>query len=64
MSSVLGQRAPVVLNFAAFADLLEVSEVVETLDVGLAILHRVIHPTEGNLILVNTPGENSGCFYI
>lgn len=64
MSPALVKRTPSILNFAEFADLLEASEIVQSLDVGTAIMHQVVHPTEGNLILINTPGENSGCLYV
>lgn len=43
-----------------FADLLDESAVTERLDLHSALVYKVTHPTKGNLVLVNTTGEQHG----
>jgi hypothetical protein len=45
------------IEHQTYCDLLEASSIEESLDLGSAIVHRVSHPVEGKLILINTAQE-------
>ncbi|UUZ75398.1 hypothetical protein LP414_27160 [Polaromonas sp. P1(28)-13] len=57
-------RLATTLNIQQFADLLEASVIHQTLDIGMTIIHKITHPERGNMVLVNTSGELSGCMPI
>lgn len=40
------------------ADLIEQSNVTETLDLGSTFVHRATHPEHGNVILISTAGAS------
>jgi hypothetical protein len=42
------------ISFEDYNDLLEKSQIVNTIDLGSALIHNVIHPIDGRMALVNT----------
>lgn len=52
VASLLASAAAVSLQ--QFTDLLEVSVVHDTVDLGCALIYKVTHPESGKLVLVNT----------
>jgi len=48
-----------IISLEDFADLLDASTVESVLDLGGTILHRVLHPVMGALVLVNTTSLNA-----
>ncbi|MFK3741016.1 hypothetical protein [Massilia sp. TN1-12] len=59
MSNAVDVDKQRVISLEDFADLLEESKVESVLDLGGTILHRVIHPVMGALVLINTTGLNA-----
>jgi hypothetical protein len=49
----------VVIDFETFCDLLEVSVIKSTTDLGGSIIHRGSHPQHGDIILVGTTGHRN-----
>ncbi|AJZ60570.1 hypothetical protein OI25_3402 [Paraburkholderia fungorum] len=48
-----------VVDFEQHADMLEKSRVVSRVDVGSTLIYKVIHPEQGELILVATTSERA-----
>lgn len=42
------------VELSVLCDMLEESEVIESLDIGSAIVHQVSHPSRGRMVLVST----------
>ena len=53
-----------IINLEQLCDLLEVSKVVEEVSLGSTLIKKAIHPTRGNIILVNTAGEQNAIMYV
>lgn len=43
-----------------FSDILEQSTILSRLELGSALVYKVNHPTQGDLVLVNTAGDFHG----
>lgn len=41
------------ITLEAYCELLELSSILSTIDIGTAVVHQVSHPTHGSLTLVN-----------
>ena len=59
MSNAVVTNKQQIISLEDFADLLDASTVESVLDLGGTILHRVLHPVMGALVLVNTTSLNA-----
>lgn len=58
MNKAAASEQQSVISLESYCDLLEESEVQSTLDMGSALLHKVLHPKLGNIVLVSTTSHN------
>lgn len=56
-------RSASVIDLDTYTDLMEPSSVKETIDLGCAMVHKVLHPEHGIIILINTAGTEHGVVY-
>jgi len=61
MQSAQANTGAQTLTLQSFADLLEESRLVSSLDLKQCIIHQVAHPQRGMLILVNTSAGQCAC---
>lgn len=59
-----GTKPTQVISFEELCDLLEVAKVVEETNLGNTLIKKAIHPTRGNIILVNTAGDKNAIMYV
>jgi hypothetical protein len=59
VSNAVAANKQQIISLEDFADLLDASTVESVLDLGGTILHRVMHPIMGALVLVNTTSLNA-----
>jgi hypothetical protein len=61
--SLLKSRQSSSINLETFAELLEQSDIVESIDLGTSVIHKVRHPEGGTMVLINTSAGTSGVIF-
>lgn len=64
MQNVPKTNHPTLVGLQEFCDMLEVSIVHETMDLGSSIAYKVTHPESGKLVMINTTGGGNGYFNV
>lgn len=53
-----------IINLESFASMISESVIIEKLDLGRALVFRVRHPLRGDMVLVNTCGDQNAVVYM
>ena len=51
------------INTAALCALLENSVIVESLDIGTALIHKLIHPAHGRISVINSTADQHAVIF-
>jgi hypothetical protein len=57
-------KEPEVISLEMFSDMLSESVIIFKLDIGNALVFKAKHPISGDIVLINTSGDQNAVIYM